>query len=62
MSNEEKAIQDCDCTGCEWHGACEYSHLETEEETQDRNLAKVARLLGRPVTPKQVVPKGGGRG
>jgi hypothetical protein len=36
--------------------------MTNEEKARESNLAKVARLLGRPVTPKRAVPKGGGRG
>lgn len=28
---------------------------DSETKTRDRNLEEIARLLGRPVTPKQVV-------
>lgn len=31
--------------------------MNNEEESRERNLELIARLLGRPVTPKQTIPK-----
>lgn len=31
--------------------------MSNEKETRESNLAKVARLLGRPVTPRPVIDK-----
>lgn len=31
--------------------------MTEEQESRDRNLDLIAQLLGRPVTPRQVIPK-----